>query len=122
MKMTYDKKANALYVRLVDGAIETSERIADGIVFDFNQAGGLVGIEVLDASERFDVKALLAADAIERKNITATHSQWDEIDRAAKAAGMTRSAFLIHAATERATSAALTAGKQARQSQRISRR
>ena len=45
----YDPDANAAYIRLSPEPVEESEEVADGIVLDFDAAGRLVGLEVLDA-------------------------------------------------------------------------
>jgi uncharacterized protein YuzE len=52
MKFEYDPNADALYVRLSEEKIMESEQVQPGIVLDFNEAGQVVGIEVLAASKR----------------------------------------------------------------------
>jgi len=52
MKMHYDEKADALYLRLDDSSIVESEEVKPGIVLDFNAAKQVVGIEVLDLKRR----------------------------------------------------------------------
>ena len=51
MKREYDPAADALYVRLNDHPIIESEQIKPGIVFDCDDAGNVVGIEVLSAGK-----------------------------------------------------------------------
>lgn len=51
MKIEYDPTADALYVRLSDQSIIESEQIKPGIVLDYDEAGNVVGIEVLGVSE-----------------------------------------------------------------------
>ena len=51
MKFEYDPAADALYVRLNDQPIIESEQIKPGIVLDYDEAGNVVGIEVLSASK-----------------------------------------------------------------------
>ena len=51
MKLEYDPAADALYVRLNDQPIIESEQIKPGIVLDYDEAGNVVGIEVLSASK-----------------------------------------------------------------------
>lgn len=50
--MRIDQKADAVYVNLTDRDVENSEEVADGIVVDYDAAGNIVGIEILDASKR----------------------------------------------------------------------
>lgn len=51
MKITYAPAADALYVRLNNQPIIESEQIKPGIVLDYDEAGNVVGIEVLSASK-----------------------------------------------------------------------
>lgn len=51
MKLEYDPTVDALYVRLNDRDIIESEQIRPGIVLDYDEAGNVVGIEVLSASK-----------------------------------------------------------------------
>jgi uncharacterized protein YuzE len=54
MKLTIHKEDDALYLRLDDSDIIESEEIKDGIILDYNQAGKVVGIEVLYLSQKTD--------------------------------------------------------------------
>jgi len=51
VKIEYDPTADALYVRLSDQSIIESEQIKPGIVLDYDDAGNVVGIEVLRVSK-----------------------------------------------------------------------
>lgn len=57
--ITYDAKANAVYIRhITDKRIKMSKRtdeIVDGVLIDFDKDGGVFGIEILDV-EDFEVK------------------------------------------------------------------
>ena len=52
MKLHIDKEADALYLRLDDSTIVESEEVAPGVVLDYNEAGQVVGIEMLYLSKR----------------------------------------------------------------------
>ena len=52
MKMHYDEKTGALYLRLEDSRIVESEEVQPGIVLDFNAEAQLVGVEILRVRER----------------------------------------------------------------------
>ena len=52
MRMQYDEKADALYLRLDDSKIVESEEVRPGIVLDFNSSQEVVGIEVLGVKRR----------------------------------------------------------------------
>lgn len=54
MQIDYDKQADALYIRLLDGEFQCrAVRITDDISLDFAPGEQLVGIEVLGASHLF---------------------------------------------------------------------
>lgn len=53
MKMNYDPKADALYIKLRDERIEESDEIAEGVIVDYDEKGKPVGIEFLDAATLF---------------------------------------------------------------------
>jgi uncharacterized protein YuzE len=52
MKVTVDKEADALYMRLSDTQIHDSEEVKPGIILDYDEKNNLVGIEILRVSER----------------------------------------------------------------------
>lgn len=52
MKMHYDEKTDALYLRLDDSRIVESEEVQPGIVLDFNDREQVVGVEILRVKER----------------------------------------------------------------------
>lgn len=55
MKITYDKEADALYIRLIEGEHQCRVvRLTDDIALDFASGERLVGIEVLGASRLFE--------------------------------------------------------------------
>jgi uncharacterized protein YuzE len=47
--VTYDREADAAYIRLSDGPVRESEQVANDIVLDFDADGRIVGLEILDA-------------------------------------------------------------------------
>lgn len=55
MKITYDKEADVLYIRLMEGEYQCRVvRLTDDIALDFAAGERLVGIEVLGASKLFE--------------------------------------------------------------------
>jgi YD repeat-containing protein len=54
MRVRVDQGADAVYINLTDRPIQESEEVADGIIVDYDEAGRIVGIEILDASKRTD--------------------------------------------------------------------
>jgi uncharacterized protein YuzE len=53
MRFHYDKKEDALYIRFSESPYQKSEEIQEGIIFDYDKNGKLIGIEILDASRKF---------------------------------------------------------------------
>ncbi len=51
MRVTYDERADALYIAFGEGPA-TVQEVAEGIALDWDGEGKLLGIEILDASER----------------------------------------------------------------------
>lgn len=52
MRLHFDEKADALYLRLDDSKVVESEEVRPGIVLDFNENNQVVGIEILRVKER----------------------------------------------------------------------
>jgi uncharacterized protein YuzE len=52
MKVSVDKEADALYMRLSDSSIHDSEEVRPGVILDYDDKNNLVGIEILRVSER----------------------------------------------------------------------
>ena len=53
MKLRTDKESDALYLRLDDSRIVETEEVSPGVMLDFNEAGEVVGVEMLYLSKRF---------------------------------------------------------------------
>jgi uncharacterized protein YuzE len=52
MRIHYDEKVDAFYLRLDDSKVVESEEVKPGIVLDFNAKNQVVGIEVLNFKRR----------------------------------------------------------------------
>ena len=52
MRVHFDEKADALYVRLDDSKIIDSREVQPGILLDFNDQNQVVGIEILRVKKR----------------------------------------------------------------------
>lgn len=59
MKITYDREADALYIRFRETTV-TTEHLAEGIAADYDADGRLAGIEILDASTRLGDSEVLS--------------------------------------------------------------
>jgi uncharacterized protein YuzE len=56
MEISYDKNADAMYIRLVKGPFDRNRKIDDFTVLDLDKDGRLLGIEFLAVSKRFPTK------------------------------------------------------------------
>lgn len=54
MKVTYDSAVDALRIVLRDVPVDESDEHKPGIILDYDEAGNMVGIEVLNASRRVE--------------------------------------------------------------------
>ena len=52
MKLTVDKEADALYLRLDNSSIVETEEVSPGVILDYNEAKEVVGVEMLYLSKR----------------------------------------------------------------------
>ena len=52
MRLKADKENDAIYFRLDDSKIIESEEVEKGLILDFNESGNIVGIEILNVSQR----------------------------------------------------------------------
>ncbi len=60
MQITYNAKTDLLYIRLDDRKQPiVNRRLTDDIVLDIGEQERIVGIEILDASERLNLGQLL---------------------------------------------------------------
>ncbi|MEW6163206.1 MAG: DUF2283 domain-containing protein [Nitrospirota bacterium] len=59
MKIEYSKEADAIYVYFKEEYVARSKEIEDGVVIDFDERGQLIGIEVLDVSQRFKLSDIV---------------------------------------------------------------
>ncbi len=52
MRLKVDRDCDALYFRLDESAVLESEEVHPGVILDFNDRGQVVGIEILNLSDR----------------------------------------------------------------------
>lgn len=52
MKVAYDKSADAVYIYIKQDAVSESKEKAPGVFFDYDAAGQLIGIEILEATDK----------------------------------------------------------------------
>ena len=60
MKVYYDNEVDALYLKLGDETPEGVIEISEGVNLDTTSEDKIVGIEILDASKKIDLKTILS--------------------------------------------------------------
>jgi len=54
MKVTYDPEVDVLRIVFRDGAVEEGDEDNPGVILDYDKDGNIVGLEVLNASQRVE--------------------------------------------------------------------
>jgi len=54
MKVTYDSEVDVLRVLFSDARIQETDEDKPGMILDYDAAGNVVGLEILNASQRVD--------------------------------------------------------------------
>jgi len=55
MRIEYDKEVDALYLRLQETYVARTVEIEEGLNLDLDESGKLIGLEVLDATDRYSL-------------------------------------------------------------------
>lgn len=53
MKVNYDEKSDAMYIRFSSSPYYESNEVKEGIILDYDKKGRIIAIEILDASKNF---------------------------------------------------------------------
>lgn len=59
MRIHYSQEADAIYIRLKETDIKNSDEIAEDVIMDYDESGNVIGIELLSASQKADIKQLI---------------------------------------------------------------
>ena len=58
MKISYDPKADALYIKVQDAGAARTRRVEDGLLVDLDGGNRLVGIEIIGMKGRIPIPEL----------------------------------------------------------------
>ncbi len=64
MQLKYDLNVGALYIKLSDHAVARTRSIDDNTSVDLDDAGGVVGIEVISIAHPWPIEAVLSSFSI----------------------------------------------------------
>lgn len=53
MKLYYDRHEDALYIEFNRRPYRESNEVSEGIIFDYDNVGKIIGIEILNVSKQF---------------------------------------------------------------------
>ena len=56
LNFSFDKSADAVYIRVASGKIAKTKRLHKSLVVDFDKKGKVRGVEILNASDWFSQK------------------------------------------------------------------
>jgi len=59
VKIEYSKDIDALYIKIREAKVADSVDIEEGVTVDLDEKGHIVGVEILDASEKMDLSDLV---------------------------------------------------------------
>ena len=76
MKIEYDNQVDAIYIRLQEKYVTRTVEIEDGLNIDLDENGKLIGLEVLDATERYALTDLfnISTENLNLENKTVRHA------------------------------------------------
>ena len=70
MRISYDEKTDALYLRLKETPYYESDEVKPGILLDYDDKGNLIAIEILDAGQYLSADELASLTYNVEKAIT----------------------------------------------------
>ena len=60
-RVSYDKVADALYIKLKDKEVEDSIEVKNGVIVDIGKEGDIIGVEILGFSKKkIDINEIIA--------------------------------------------------------------
>lgn len=59
MRIHYSQEADAIYIRLKETHIANSDEVSDDLILDYDEDNNIVGIEILSASQKADMRELI---------------------------------------------------------------
>jgi uncharacterized protein YuzE len=55
MVIRYEKELDIMYIKLSEGNVAESDEEKPGLIFDYDESGNIMGIEILNASQKVNL-------------------------------------------------------------------
>ncbi len=77
MKIEYDNEIDALYIRLQEKTVNHTIEIEEGLNIDLDESGKMIGLEVLDAAEKYSLADIfnISTENLILEKVTAKKAQ-----------------------------------------------
>ncbi|OHB90566.1 MAG: hypothetical protein A3E19_07145 [Planctomycetes bacterium RIFCSPHIGHO2_12_FULL_52_36] len=59
MRIEYDREVDALYIRIQEKEVSRTKEVAEGVNLDIDEEGKIIGLEIVGATERYNLKDIL---------------------------------------------------------------
>lgn len=59
MRIEYDREVDALYIRIQEKEVSRTKEVAEGVNLDIDEEGKIIGLEIIGATERYNLKDIL---------------------------------------------------------------
>jgi len=56
MRIEYDREMDSLYIRIQEKEVSRTREIEDGLNLDIDEHGNVIGLEIIGATERYELK------------------------------------------------------------------
>jgi len=74
MRIRYNEKSDALYIRFREEKYFESDEIREDFILDYDQNGNIIGIEILDASDYLNIDELSTVHFDVEKSLQANYT------------------------------------------------
>ena len=73
MRIHYDRKSDAMYIRFSESKYFESDEIREGIIIDYDKKGKIIGLEILDVKENLPKGAIskVSFELLEKEKVLA---------------------------------------------------
>ena len=80
MNYSYDCDTEALYIELTDDPVEETRQVDPGAMVDFDESGGVVGIEVLRPGRLWPLEEIMKRFPLAEDDKLLLNAMWDTVE------------------------------------------